>query len=562
MTLEKYSKTAVIILIIVLFAELFSSQLFVSMTYDEPLHISAGYSKLKTGDYRMNTEHPPLMQMIESLPLLIINPKLNLEDKSWTNKNMMEFTRRFFFVENNNPQQLLQYARMLIILLTIILALFVFKWTKEMLGTKAGLLALLIFVFEPNILAHGNLTTTDLGFTAFSFIAIYCYWKFYKKPTKTNLLIAAITMSLAQLTKYTAIFLWSAYLIIALTTIKQFQTTTKKFEYPLQRDIKNQKYQHIYFHITSLIIIALISLLAINAAYFFQGTGTPIKKTMINDPHMDQKLFSPEKIFGTNKLVNFAAEKIPSILPYYYLKGLGFVIYEGRIIEPNIILGKYHERGAWHYYLATLALKTTIPFLILLILAIILPQKIKKPNNWQFLLIPAIILLTALSASAKQIGIRYILAIFPLLIIFIVSRIINARMTKTKYFIYLVMILITAHAVSSISNFPEYISYYNEIIGSENGWKYFTDTNTDWGQDFDKLAQYVKCRPDTKIAYLGTNDIKFYGLGDKIAQEKCAQEMLAISASKTNYKEFSWLKNYEPQDKIGKSILLYNITHC
>src|SRR5450759_5381840 len=39
-----------------------------SQTWDEGIHISAGYSYLKFGDYSWNVEHPPLVKMVSALP--------------------------------------------------------------------------------------------------------------------------------------------------------------------------------------------------------------------------------------------------------------------------------------------------------------------------------------------------------------------------------------------------------------------------------------------------------------------------------------------------------------
>lgn len=526
-------------LLIILSAELFISQFYVSITWDEPLHIASGYAKLITGDYRMNTEHPPLIAIIESAPLLLLKPTLTLDD-SWTNKNMIEFTKKFFFEDNKNPKQMLFYSRMPMILITILLGIIMYFWTKKMFGTTAALITLALYTFEPNILAHGILTTTDMGFTFFAILALCGYWKFFNSPTNKNLFLASITMGLAQLTKYTAIFLWPAYLIITLAHRKK-----------------------IYFHTKSLCIIALTSILIINAAYLFQGTGTPIAESMRKDTTLNKELYSPEKTFSQDSISWFIADKIPSVLPYHYIKGLGFVINEGKSPNQNLVMGKSYENGALHYFVSAFAVKTTIAILLLLTLAIFLPQKnIRGTINWPFILIPAITILTALSIATKQTGIRYALIIIPLLIIWISGRICNTKAFANKYFKTILYIIVAGHAISSLAAFPNYIAYYNEFIGIENGWKYFTDSNTDWGQDFDKLVSYVKCKPETKIQYSGTTDLAFYGIEKNKAKEKCDTGTLAISAQTTANKNFEWLKKYEPFEKIGKSILLYNITKC
>lgn len=553
-----------ILLLTILTIELFFSQMHTSMTFDETPHIAAGYSKLITGDYRMNTEHPPLMNLLQGMPLLLLKPKINFEDKSWTQKNLLEFTKKFFFEDNKNPKKMLFYARIPMMIITILLGWALFKWA-ETFGQKTAILALAIYTFEPNILAHGILATTDIGFAFFTFIAIYCYWKFFNQPTKTNLLFASITMALAQLTKYTAIFLWPTYILIILFTIKNAtkQTKIKTLQYPFQEKIKNIKLKYFYFHSISLIIIAIITITLINCAYLFYETGTPLKTAMLKDNTLDKTTYPPDKIFGENKIIKFITEKIPNPMPYYYTKGLGFVITESKKTNKNIIFGKEYSNGAWHYFITAFSLKSTIALILLIALAIILPQKTQKmKNTWQFMLIPAIVLLLALSNSTKQIGIRYILAIFPLIILWTAAKITNSKLFEKKYTKYIILLIITAHAISSAAASPDYISYYNEFIGQENGWKYFTDSNTDWGQDFDKLVKYANCKPNIKIKYLGTNDLTFYGLNTKIAKDTCEPEILAISASIQSSEQFKWLKEYKPFDKIGNSILLYNITNC
>ena len=47
-----------------------------------------------------------------------------------------------------------------------------------------------------------------------------------------------------------------------------------------------------------------------------------------------------------------------------------------------------------------------------------------------------------------------------------------------------------------ILNYPGYVSYFNESIGgSKNGYKYVTDSNTDWGQDLKRLKIFLDENP-------------------------------------------------------------------
>ena len=55
-----------------------------SLTFDEPIYIAAGYTYLTTGEFEMNTSHPPLMQDLAALPLLFMDLKLpGPSDPDW-----------------------------------------------------------------------------------------------------------------------------------------------------------------------------------------------------------------------------------------------------------------------------------------------------------------------------------------------------------------------------------------------------------------------------------------------------------------------------------------------
>ncbi|HEX7957360.1 MAG TPA: hypothetical protein VF508_10485, partial [Pyrinomonadaceae bacterium] len=42
------------------------------LTVDEFTHVPAGYYHLTAGEFRLNTEHPPLVKMLAAVPLLFV----------------------------------------------------------------------------------------------------------------------------------------------------------------------------------------------------------------------------------------------------------------------------------------------------------------------------------------------------------------------------------------------------------------------------------------------------------------------------------------------------------
>ena len=55
-----------------------------SPTMDEHNHITRGYALLRTGDARLSLEHPPLINLLEALPLLSLREKLQLPLDHWS----------------------------------------------------------------------------------------------------------------------------------------------------------------------------------------------------------------------------------------------------------------------------------------------------------------------------------------------------------------------------------------------------------------------------------------------------------------------------------------------
>jgi predicted membrane-bound dolichyl-phosphate-mannose-protein mannosyltransferase len=82
---------AVAVLLAIMGTAQVTSVLDETATYDEGFYIAAGYSYLKTGDFRMNPEHPPLAKLLDALPLLWLRPELPLAHPSWARGYLMDF---------------------------------------------------------------------------------------------------------------------------------------------------------------------------------------------------------------------------------------------------------------------------------------------------------------------------------------------------------------------------------------------------------------------------------------------------------------------------------------
>ncbi len=66
-----------------------------TQNWDEGLELAAGYSYLKTGDFRMEVGHPPLGKLLVAFPLLFLNPIIPVEHPSWEHSHDPPFGVEF-----------------------------------------------------------------------------------------------------------------------------------------------------------------------------------------------------------------------------------------------------------------------------------------------------------------------------------------------------------------------------------------------------------------------------------------------------------------------------------
>jgi len=132
------------LLTLLLLAQCLATASLKSVTYDEVGNLPAGYSYLKTNDYRLYPVNPPLIKQIAALPLLFMNLRLPIDHWSWNEERTdhTEFGREFLFHYNHNPDRVVFWGRFSISILSVVLALLVYRFAKELFGAVAGIFKL------------------------------------------------------------------------------------------------------------------------------------------------------------------------------------------------------------------------------------------------------------------------------------------------------------------------------------------------------------------------------------------------------------------------------------
>jgi hypothetical protein len=216
--------------------------------------------------------------------------------------------------------------------------------------------------------------------------------------------------------------------------------------------------------------------------------------------------------------------------------------------------------------------------MLLLAIYVSLSRRMKRTNLYHdfFIVLPPLLLLTAISAGSVKIGLRHVLPIFPFIFVFI-GRLLEPRQ-KGRLFSLAAFCLTAWYLLSSVSIYPHYLAYFNEYVGGPaNGYKYLVDSNLDWGQDLKGLKRYMESRNigKVKLAYFGIADPQYCGISYEpisdqdlldLEEGQLTRGVFAISATflqglylPHERDRYQWFRNRPPTAQIGYSIFVYEV---
>lgn len=187
-----------------------------SQTWDEGIYLGAGYSYWKTGDFRINPQSAPLDKLIVALPLLPLDLDVPVGDPSWKTRDEVGFGNRFLYDNRLPADTILFLGRSTTIAITAILAIALALWVRRRAGNVAALVALLLFAFDPTVIAHGRYTTADLCVALFTFLAVVAWDSALERGKTGRFALAGVLLAAAFASKYSAVFLVPVFVILAL----------------------------------------------------------------------------------------------------------------------------------------------------------------------------------------------------------------------------------------------------------------------------------------------------------------------------------------------------------
>ncbi len=559
------------------------SALLETQSFDEAFDLAAGYSYWKTGDFRINREHPPLGKFINAIPLLFLKPTLPLDHPSWKREDSAAFGDQFLY-RNRIPADTLLFAgRSMSILTTLVAALCFALWMRRRFGPLAALVSLSFFTLDPNLIAHGRYVTSDIFLTVFFFFAAIAWAEYLESPRPLTLVTSGILLGLALTSKLSAIYLLPVFFLLALIRFWQMPAL-----FGLRRPAN------------SVAGILLISAIVIAVIYAPEaGRLLPATRSYrIAHPEVKRIHQAIEPGTRLGDALSWAGRQF-GIQNHSFLVAMNMISVHNAHGHPSFILGRLARDGVWYYFPVAFAVKTPVAVLLALAAAVVLacrrrlaslrngvrklvPGKASRFEEQESVAVPSLVrgvpilwfclilvpagYFAASMAGNINLGLRHILPVYPFL-----YAILGATLSRLHRLTIMLVVLL---AIESFAIHPHYLAYFNFLSGGPgNGPRYLVDSNIDWGQDIKKLRNWMRDQnvPRIGICYFGRADLTTYGLpfdwlpssGDFQEWDQyngfAAASVTPLQGVYVKPNELEYLRRRTPVVKIGYSIYVYDL---
>lgn len=489
--------TAVVLLFGLFAFQLWFHAVRTSATFDEPIHTLAGHQYWHCGDYGINPEHPPLLKLLATSSF---NFRASLiESKADCGMRLVPKPEADGlggeFLSENGVDSIMIPARLSAALLSLLLAVLLFLATQEMFGKWEALTALAILAFEPNLIAHGALVTTDMALTATAFGAVFALYRYSKNPTWARFLVVGLALGLMLGAKHSAVIFVGILFVIFVTDALFYRQS----EMSLPKIIVRRVGAFAGFF--------LIGLVLLWSFYGFRYYALPSASgNLVSVEDYIKTNGRPEMIESTTAKIVITANKL-HVFPESYILGLADIVAAG---SRNVtIFDKDYPTGQWFYFPVGFAVKSSIALLLLLPLGLIFPFFAKeKRREMLFILAPPLIFFAFALTSKLNIGVRHILPVYGF---FIVAAAVGAIWMSRKFrvFRYVLIALLLFHAVTAIRTAPNYIAFANDFFGGvNNSYRVFRDSSSEWGQNYKLINEYVQRENITDCWFAGIGNIE------------------------------------------------------
>jgi 4-amino-4-deoxy-L-arabinose transferase-like glycosyltransferase len=498
-------------------------------TIDEPVYITAATVYLREHSVRFNAEHPPLGKLVMAAGLAFARPRLDAAfstpARSSYGATQRLVSRHLMYESGNDPGRLLLAARLPMIVLTLLFGLVVFAFARDLTGTVGGVVALAVYAFSPDLIAHGSLATLDVAAAGFVLTAVWLLWRGRHHP-RWYLPLAGVALGAALATRANTLAAVPVLLALIL--------------WHGRRDLLRAAAWAAGFGVIAVAVV-WVAYLAV-------------------DPRL--RWTQPANVPVLHGWKSVAADLLP--FPPSYRDGvrLQFVI-DARGAD-TFLFGHHYDGPVWYYLPAAMLVKTPLGMLVLWLAAVVTLVAVPRFRPVAaYLLVPAAVLFAVMAAGNRDYGTRY--AVFvPMFGAVAAATVVTLRW---RWVPFAAAALVLFVAVSSALAYPYYLPYSNEAFGGPSKtYLRLHDSNVDWGQDLGRLAERLRTRYPGQpvwLSYKGSGVPAYYGIQARNplrARPDQVRGLLVVSDTNIDLAEpplKALIASSRPIDQVGHSITIF-----
>lgn len=450
-----------------------------SFTFDEAYHIGAGVAYVKTRDFRLNPEHPPLAKLWVGAYLSLfefnLTPYRKLADK---------FDERQFVendIHNSNDHYLIQTrARTAMFALNGLLLLCFGLAVWRVLGEVFAIGAMTFLAIDPTVAAHLPVVMTDLPVALTSATAVILAVAAFRSWAWFDVVVAALALGIALVSKHSAVITAIVVMLIGVTGLVIYQ-------------VKNGRGGTLR-RLGSVAAVGVGAVVVLWGFYLFRYHESPgTSEDQFNRPLAEKigDVKSPVYRAGLNAMSGWY------LVPRSYTWGLADTVragVEGRVGTPLVFGKLYYGSAPWFYFPGMVAVKLPLGLLVLsivgigLVIAGIAPKEIRAPLLGLSLLSAAFLFFLIRGSSYG--GIRHMMVLYPLLALFTAATIEFVLRQRSYLWGGLAAVSLIGAMVSAVPVMRPW-EYFNETIGgTANGHKYFNNESVDLSQRWTEAVRY------------------------------------------------------------------------
>lgn len=491
-----------------------------NITFDEPDYIEYAKRWLKGRPERIQSlddSKSPVVAIswIPRIVKQIIKPNYKLTDYGHTDQRQ---------------------GRHMMIFFSLLAALYVYWWCKDLYGKNGWIFPLLLLLFDPLYLSYTTLITTDLACGAFLIALLYHFRRYIVLSSRKDFYLTTLFLTLTLVTKQNMLYV--IVLLPLLSLIYYYQKPAEQ-KWTLKNTLQD------------VLLMTLIVVIGINTIYYFNRSFMPF----------GSYVFESNTLRNMQETFSFL-HWFPVPFPYAYVQSIDMIKSHSEIgagtpfstLNGVYLFGELRLKGGfWYYYIVLFFYKTPIGTMLLLAASFILFAKKFKASafgrQYMFIVIPALFYFLILSFFNKfQIGIRHLLLIYPL--IFVGMGFLFFHLAKAKFQYKLLAASAVVYTFITVAiYYPFLIAYTNEFSGDKKMiYTKFIDSSIDYGQSDSSISRFVIANPEYKIASKTPAPGKYAVVMAQVVNNYLRKD-----------NPYNWYQKMKPKGLYRYVILLYDI---